>query len=438
MQRNTRTTRNSQVELAELCRVLAPKIAKKTPVSQLPLFRYTSPAMKIMTRYVLSELLQTFLVTLLGMTLFMIIVGVMREAYSQGLGMKQVLLLLPYVLPEALRFSIPGTVLLTACTVYGRMASNNEVIALKAAGVSPWAIFWPVLALGTALSLLTVWLSDVTVTWGKAGIRRVVIESVEEIAYSKLTQQRAFSTKGFSINVQRVDGHRLINPTLTFQSNLDSPAYTITAAEAELTADPAANTLTIICRDSEYEMGTTKGRIPGEIQRVVSLSESTRKGAASGSPTDLPMAEIDSAHEQAVWQLKTQRTKMAAVAGLQLIQGDFHGLSEIAWEPLKKNLKENQYRIYRLEMEPHRRWSTGFSCLCFVCVGSPLAVLMRKSDILTSFFVCFMPVLLLYYPLLIFSIDQAKSGRIPGESVWLGNVIMLGIGWLLYKKVRRY
>ena len=77
--------------------------------------------------------------------------------------------------------------LLTACTVYGRMASANEIIALKAAGISPWVIFWPVLALGTSLSLLTVWLNDVTVTWGKAGIRRVVIESVEEIAYSKLT-----------------------------------------------------------------------------------------------------------------------------------------------------------------------------------------------------------------------------------------------------------
>jgi lipopolysaccharide export system permease protein len=394
--------------------------------------------MKIMTRYVLSELLQTFLVTLLGMTLFMIIVGVIREAYSQGLGMKQIVLLLPYVLPEALRFSIPGTVLLTACTVYGRMASNNEVIALKAAGISPWAIFWPIISLGIALSLLTVWLSDVTVTWGRSGIRRVVIESVEEIAYSKLTQQRAFSTKGFSINVQRVDGKRLINPTLTFQSNLDSPAYTITAAEAELRADPSANTLAIICRDSEYEMGTTKGRIPGEIQRVVSLSESTRKGASSGSPAELPMSEIETAHEQCVNQVKYERTRMAALAGLMLVQGELSSLSEAAWQPLQANLKEIQYRILRLEMEPHRRWSTGFSCLCFVCVGSPLSILMRKADILTSFFVCFMPVLLLYYPLLITSIDQAKSGRIPGETVWLGNVIMLGVGWLLYKKVRRY
>jgi len=394
--------------------------------------------MKIMTRYVLSELLQTFLVTLLGMTLFMIIVGVMREAYTQGLGMKQVALLLPYVLPEALRFSIPGTVLLTACTVYGRMGSNNEVIALKAAGISPWAIFWPVLALGAALSLLTVWLSDVTVTWGKAGIRRVVIESVEEIAYSKLTQQRSFSTKGFSINVQRVDGHRLINPTLTFQSNVDSPAYTITAAEAELRADPAANTLAIICRDSEYEMGTTKGRIPGEIQRIVSLSESTRKGGGSGSPADLPMAEIVTAREQTEVLLNSQRNRLAAVAAMHMIQGDLSALAEAGWQPLREELKNTQNRIYRLEMEPHRRWSTGFSCLCFVCVGSPLAVIMRKSDILTSFFICFMPVLLLYYPLLIFSLDQAKSGRIPGETMWLGNLIMLAVGWILYKKVRRY
>lgn len=394
--------------------------------------------MKIMTRYVLSELLQTFLVTLLGMTLFMIIVGVMREAYSQGLGMKQVALLLPYVLPEALRFSIPGTVLLTACTVYGRMASNNEVIALKAAGISPWTIFWPVLALGVSLSLLTVRLSDVTVTWGKAGVRRVVIESVEEIAYSRLTQQRSFSTKGFSINVQRVEGHRLINPTLTFQSNVDSPAYTITAAEAELRADPAANTLAIICRDSEYEMGTTKGRIPGEIQRIVSLSESTRKGGTGSTPADLPMSEITTALEQTEILLKQQRNKIAAVAGLHIIQGDFSALSEAGWQPMREELKNTQNRIYRLEMEPHRRWSTGFSCLCFVCVGSPLAVIMRKSDILTSFFICFMPVLLLYYPLLIFSLDQAKSGNIPGETMWLGNIIMLVVGWILYKKVRRY
>ena len=56
-----------------------------------------------------------------------ILVSVSKEAYQQGLGLKQILLLLPYVLPEALRFSVPGTILFATCSVYGRMASTNEI-----------------------------------------------------------------------------------------------------------------------------------------------------------------------------------------------------------------------------------------------------------------------------------------------------------------------
>ncbi|MGC4007192.1 MAG: LptF/LptG family permease [Pirellulales bacterium] len=89
-------------------------------------------------------------------------------------------------------------------------------------------------------------------------------------------------------------------------------------------------------------------------------------------------------------------------------------------------------------MEPHRRWSTAFSCLCFVAVGAPLAVRLRNADFITSFGICFLPILLGYYPLLMFAVDQGKSGRVPGESIWLGNLIMLAIGWWLYRKVRRY
>ncbi len=50
--------------------------------------------MKLMTRYILSELMKVFLVALTGLTLFMLIVGVMQQALQQGLGFKQVLLLI--------------------------------------------------------------------------------------------------------------------------------------------------------------------------------------------------------------------------------------------------------------------------------------------------------------------------------------------------------
>jgi lipopolysaccharide export system permease protein len=89
-------------------------------------------------------------------------------------------------------------------------------------------------------------------------------------------------------------------------------------------------------------------------------------------------------------------------------------------------------------MEPHRRWANGFSCLCFMAVGAPLAVLRRNAEFMTNFIICFMPILLCYYPLLMFSVSRAKSGSMPSETVWFGNIVLLLVGWWLYRKVKRY
>ena len=107
------------------------------------------------------------------------------------MGLKQILLLIPYILPDALRFAVPGTILFAACSVYGRMASSNEVVAIKAQGISPLAILWPTFAFAFLMSLVAVWLNDVAASgWGREGANRVVIESVVEIIYSRLAQQQ--------------------------------------------------------------------------------------------------------------------------------------------------------------------------------------------------------------------------------------------------------
>ena len=65
-------------------------------------------------------------------------------------------------------------------------------------------------------------------------------------------------------------------------------------------------------------------------------------------------------------------------------------------------------------------------------VGAPLAIRLRKADFVTSFFMCFLPILIVYYPLMALGVEQAKSGALPAYSVWLGNAICLVAGaWLL-------
>ena len=78
-------------------------------------------------------MLQVFLVALTALTLFMLVIGLTKEAQQQGLGLLQILSLIPYVLPDAMRFAVPGTILFAVASVFGRFSSSNEIIALKAA-----------------------------------------------------------------------------------------------------------------------------------------------------------------------------------------------------------------------------------------------------------------------------------------------------------------
>jgi lipopolysaccharide export system permease protein len=392
--------------------------------------------MRLLTRYVLFEIVKVFLITLTAMTLFMILVSVTKEAYSQGLGLKQILLILPYVLPEALRFSVPGTILFATCSVYGRMASTNEVVAIKAMGISPLVILVPTFVFAFVLSLACVVLNDVACSWGREGSRRVVIESVEEIIYSKLAQQRHYDSKQFGINVKRVDGKRLIRPTFTFSSSDDSPPVTITCEEAELRSDLHAATLTIVGLNGTVDVGGAGGFIPGTFERVLQLDEASRRATKGAS--DLPMSQVPGEVKASQDRIAQIQQKMALLASEQMSTGDFSGLAGSQWAADERRLDEERVRLYRLLIEPSRRWANGFSCLCFVLLGAPAGIILRNSDFLTSFFACFLPILLIYYPLLFLGVDQAKLGILPAWSVWIGNAILAVCGAWLMRRVQRY
>ncbi len=395
--------------------------------------------MRILTRYVLFELLKVFSVSLTGLTLFLLLVFVVKEAYLQGLGLKQILLLIPYFLPQAALFAIPASILLGVCSTFGRLASGNEVVAVKASGISPMVLLMPALILSFLLSLVTVWVNDVAVSWGRQGAIRVVIESVEEIAYSRLQQQHAYSTKTFSINVLDVDGKKLLHPIISIQGSGDDPPQTVTCDEAVMDSDLENQSLTIACTNGSVQYGDVSFEFPDTQVLRIPLDEASRSGTGGNvSPSNLALHIIPEAKEQQRTRIQTLEERMAAQAAYQMITGDFAGLTGPSWGKDQRQITEARQRLYRLNMEPFRRWSDGFSCLCFVLVGAPLAIIMRNSDFLTSFFMCFLPILIVYYPLMMFGVSQAKSGSFPSSGVWAGNLILMVIGAWCIRRVCRY
>lgn len=393
--------------------------------------------MRLLTRYILLETIKVFLITLTAMTLFMILVSVSKEAYQQGLGLKQILLLLPYVLPEALRFSVPGTILFATCSVYGRMASTNEIVAIKAMGISPLSILWPLFVFSFLLSLGAVVLNDLACSWGRDGVRRVVIESLEEIIYSRLAQQRTYNNNNqFSVSVKRVEGRRLIRPTFMITSPGDDTPKTIICEEAELRSDFENDTLAIVCTNGTVNVGSLTLAFHDTQQWTIQLDEGSRRSTRGAS--DLAMSQVPQEVQASQDRIDEQQRKMALLAGEQMTTGDFGSLSGGQWASDERRLVEERVRLYRLLIEPSRRWANGFSCLCFVLLGAPAGILLRNADFLSSFFACFFPILIIYYPLLFLGVNEAKLGILPPSSVWIGNVILaLAGGWLI-RRVYRY
>jgi lipopolysaccharide export system permease protein len=391
------------------------------------------------TRYITSELIGWLALVLVALTGILVLMVVVVEASRMNLGLLPTLRLLPFSLPMALAYAAPCAMLFTICLIYGRMSADNEVVATKALGIPPTVLLWPAWILAFGLSLIGVWLTDLAFSWGAAGAQRVVIQSVEEIAYGMLRTQKSYSNQRFSIVVKDVQDRKLIRPIMYFQANNDVPAIRISAADAELEADLSRNVMRLILTDCELEMAPNiHSFIPGREEREFPLSFFSAKDVREGNPTSLPLRQITGEIPAQQRRIVELERSLAAQSAMALVTGELQDLSEALWKTRRKQLADARSRLFRLRTEPWRRWANGFSTLAFVLVGAPLAILLKKADVMTRFGFVFPPILVTYYPLFIGCCDRAKAGSMPPYIVWIPNLLLAAVGLWLMKRVIRY
>ncbi|MGA2253659.1 MAG: LptF/LptG family permease [Thermoguttaceae bacterium] len=398
--------------------------------------------MAILPRYVLVEVIKVFAVSVTALTLLVVLGFVGREATAQGLPLLPTLRLIPYSLPETLRVTVPMTLLLACTTVFSRISGANEIVAIKAMGISPMVLLWPVFIFAFMMSLTTVWLNDLADSWGTINIQRVIIEAVEEIAYSMLQSQHRYSNSTFSINVKDIDGRKLERVTLSIMGHGSSPKMTVTAEEAVLHSDRGEGVLKVFLRNSVVDVGGKFSLVwPGVHEMEIPLTDASR-AHNSNVWTNLPLRSLGDAIATAQSQIEQQEQKMAAQAAYQMACGDFDEMTSDKgieqWRQDEADKAELWSRYYRLLSVPQRRWAGGFACLCFALVGAPMAICLRNRDFLTSFFLCFLPILIVYYPLMIFGAVQVKNGNLPTIFVWAGNIMLMLWGVWLLRRVIRY
>ena len=392
--------------------------------------------MKLFLRYIILDILIIFFAALLLLTLLLVMIIVVNKAIENGLPFQHALILIPFTLPEQLRLSIPMTLLLATTISFSRMAGNNEIIAAKSLGIAPWQLMWPVWVLALMFSLLCVWLNDFAVTWGRSHLTSVIYRALEDIIYAKLGKdgkfEGMFGDDTYTITVDGVEGKKLISPEIVSHKN----QWTVRMDEAEIHVDFDKAELTV--GFTNLIMSTGNDFISYHDRSFsIPIPNPENINLDFTSPSDIPMSNIEEQVRKCDRRIETAHRKMASLTAFSLVTGDATVAASQAWQNCEMEIAGATQRLQRLHTEPSRRWANGFSCFFFVWLGVPLAIRLQRADVFSSFFACFLPILALYYPCLMYGVNGAKAGTLPPSFVWIGNICLGLIGYWIVKNIHK-
>jgi lipopolysaccharide export system permease protein len=118
---------------------------------------------KRISRYVLREHVGPFVFALSALTSFMLLQFIARkfgDLVGRGLSWQVILEFFILSIPLTVALTLPMSVLVAVLFAFSRLASENEITALKASGVSTRSLLRPVFIASVFLAILMLWFND--------------------------------------------------------------------------------------------------------------------------------------------------------------------------------------------------------------------------------------------------------------------------------------
>ncbi len=150
--------------------------------------------MKKLQRYVLKGIAQAFLLSFLTLALLMV-VGFCMQLLHDGLDVVRLSSLLPPLFGYCIPIVLPSAFLTGVIMTFGRLSADNELIAVRAAGIHLFRVVYPVLVLGLLLSAVAGFFQFEMVPRARGAIKALKYEALRQMLLDKaaLSWKRQFS-----------------------------------------------------------------------------------------------------------------------------------------------------------------------------------------------------------------------------------------------------
>ncbi len=361
--------------------------------------------MKILRSYVIKEILGP-LIASLGVFTFVLLIGNMLKLadllLNKGVDIRDVIKLFLYLVPYILSYTIPMAILTATVLCFSRFASDNEVIAMKASGISLYRIGLPVLIIALMISLGCVYLNDRILPASHfASIKLVKGAALKNPA--AYLEPGAFikSFQGYIVRIGGVKDNQL-EDILIYQLGEDGPTRTIIAKTGEFITHPDRNAITL-----KLEDGTADEPDPEEPGTFYKLNFKTYNMTLDLDKELSQKTFRKKYKDMTVRELKDEIADMKA--------------KDVQSAHIKKEIRT-------MLVEIHKKIAMAFSSFVFVLVALPLAINTKRREKSIGFVISLL-ILFGYYLLLFGGMSLALRNILPPiAGVWLANAVYFIIG----------
>ena len=410
----------------------------------------------ILQRYVMGEIFRSFLLALMTITAVFVLFIVMTEATRMGLSPAEILRLVPYVIPQSLPYTIPVSLLFAVTVIYGRIAGDNEIIAIKAAGVSAWTVVWPAVSLGLMLSATLLALSGEAIPNANLAARKAIFKGFEDAFYKFLKRDHELNNPQlpFLILVRDVEGKTLIGATFKHRSEKAKNYHPVAPGQEE---DPSTYDMIIQAKRAriEFDMDHDVAHVHlegsdiqqgGKATSLVINNERFDFPLPADFKKELPkrvqeMTRAEMRISQADFRrlVDLERKRQSYSAGLWIASGR---VNRPDWPSFQRAFIDYKFwsdQLNLFETEIQMRVAMARGSFFFVLLGAPVGILFARRDFLSAFITCFVPIILIYYPLMLGGMNLGKEGTIhPVVALWSGNAILGVLSWFAIRPVVKH
>lgn len=441
--------------------------------------------MNTLNKYLFKQSLIPFLLSVAVITTVLFLQFLIRAVdrfLGKGLDVFTIFEYLYLNLAWIIALSVPMSLLISSVMTFGRMAQQNEITALKSAGVNLYNIIKPAILFGSLVGIGLCLFNNFILPEMNYNARLLARDiykkkpelSIEPGYFVDMIPQ-------YTMIVKEMDGKDFKDVKI-FSKNQKSEQTTIYANQGSLSSD--GNMITIDLMDGEiHEIDLSDYDYYRKIkfkthQIMISMDELMLNRTTESNRTDREMRipqMIDEIKRNKILisQIYERIENVKKEIGitnlnantLESIQEEIEKLKQIEIsssenelndDSIISNLEDKQYILSltnnarqfkneftlienyektnnKFKVEIHKKFTLALACVLFTMVGAPLGILVRNGGmtIASGLSIAFF---LVYYILLIWGEQLADRNLLnPGLGSWLPNIILFISGMVILK-----